>query len=52
MRPVCDVCGKPDGRLLTPGERAMWPSVAPWIKSACPDCRRGFRRRNGEKAAA
>ena len=53
-RAPCDVCGKPDGRYLTESERALWPSVAAWVKTACADCRGRFRR-NAErfgKAAA
>jgi len=26
-RPCCDVCGKGDARLLTEGERHLWPEL-------------------------
>jgi hypothetical protein len=48
----CDVCGKKNGRLLTEDERTRWPFIARWARSACSECRRGFRRRNDEREEA
>jgi transcriptional regulator NrdR family protein len=47
----CDVCGDAKAVELTADERRAWPSVAVWIRRACPTCRAMFRR-SAEKAAA
>jgi hypothetical protein len=53
VMPGCDVCGSASNgaRPLRDEERRAW-RVAAWITTVCGDCRRGFRRRHPEKAAA
>lgn len=40
----CDVCAKAGAREFTPDDRGRLPSVAPWVRFCCEECRERFAR--------